>query len=190
MTELLELLEKVGCRPAKHGTKWVCASCPPGKPPALKIGPDPEVYFCHRCQRGGNVITLRRELGLELVRQQRTPEQRRLRQCARVLGSLVKAWEKSQHRWLSKQLQNAYDRELAARDRGQSLLREGLEVDAATIDEAFSAAQERDWYCQWLDSFDRLSPAELVAEYIAFRTAIEGDTMIPNHQKTEMRNAL
>src|SRR5688572_17467598 len=110
MTELLDLLQQAGHRPPKHGSKWICASCPPGKIPALKV--DAEVYYCHRCQVGGNVITLRRELGLETVRPRRTLEQRRLKRCARVLSALVRKWEKSQRRWLSVQLRNAMDREI------------------------------------------------------------------------------
>jgi hypothetical protein len=56
-----ELLHVAGHRPAKFGHKWICANCPPGKCPAMSVGDG--VFFCHRCQIGGNLITLLRELG-------------------------------------------------------------------------------------------------------------------------------
>lgn len=187
MAEILsDLLQQAGHRPPKHGTKWTCANCPPGKPPALKV--DDDVYFCHRCQVGGNLVTLKRELGIETVRPRRTPEERKLRQCAWVLAALVKEWSKSQRRWLCVQFQNAYDCELRARDSGYELLRQGLDVPVEVIDGAFNAAQEADWYRQWLDSFDRLTPADLIREYVQFRDALESWTS--THPQMETRNAL
>lgn len=171
MTELIEVLHKAGHRPAKHGSKWICAKCPPGKSPALKV--DGDVFYCHRCGRGGNLITLKREIGVEFTRTRRTPQQRKVWRCARVLASEVKRWRKSHRRWLCVQFRNACDRELGARDRAYKLLRQGLEVDAALIDEAFSAAGERDCFWQLLESFDRLTPDELVREFLAFLNGLE-----------------
>jgi hypothetical protein len=171
LSELHECLERAGHRPAKRGSRWICTNCPQGKAPALNV--DGEVFYCHRCGVGGNVITLRRMLGLETVRPRRTPAQRMLQECARVLAAWVKQWEKAQRRWLCVQHKNAMEREITARDRGNSLLSDRIEVDMATIDEAFKAAQERDWYMQWLDGFDRLTPAQLVTEYLAFQVAVQ-----------------
>jgi hypothetical protein len=61
-TELTDLLQRVGHRPPKQGSKWICATCPPGKSPALTV--TGEVWHCHRCQRGGDVRALRKELGI------------------------------------------------------------------------------------------------------------------------------
>jgi len=63
MTELEQLLSQAGHLEPHHGNRWTCKDCPEGKQPALSV--DVEVYFCHRCGVGGNIITLRKELGLK-----------------------------------------------------------------------------------------------------------------------------
>jgi hypothetical protein len=112
-------------------------------------------------------MTLSRDLGIETVRPQLqlSREQRRLRRCARVLSYLVQQWEKATEK--RDRSRNSSPRtRLGCPQRWPRSRRE-------TIDEAFKASQEADWYMLWLNSFDRLSPAELVAEYQHFQRSLK-----------------
>jgi hypothetical protein len=59
-----DLLERVGHRPSKVGTRWTCAHCPHRKPPAMPVDLVKEVFFCHRYGVRGNAASLKRKLGL------------------------------------------------------------------------------------------------------------------------------
>ena len=58
---LLDLLERVGARPARYGRKLYCPHCPENSSPTLSV--NREVFFCFRCGWKGNQRTLERDLG-------------------------------------------------------------------------------------------------------------------------------
>lgn len=169
MTELENLLYRAGHRPPKHGKAWICAECPRGKAPAMKV--DGEVYYCHRCQRGGNIVTLKRELGIEMKK--KSVSELRLEQEIRLAVEVklarIRMWQKQWRAYLIHRFRKAYDLELAARDRGKILLEAGLEVDEQTIAIAVAAAEAKEHMEHWLNWFDRLSSRELISEYEAFQ---------------------
>ena len=110
MTELEELLHKAGHRPAPHGKRWICADCPPGHFPALCV--DGEVFFCHRCGRGGNVVILKKSLGLWKASEPVSPIEQLERNCFRSLRAeaerILDYWRveiMNRHRFVSQQLE-------------------------------------------------------------------------------------
>ena len=68
MGEFYRLLEQAGHKPGGKGKRWICASCPPGKPAALAVDVEHELFCCHRCNQGGSLGTLRREPAMEFPR--------------------------------------------------------------------------------------------------------------------------
>ena len=170
MSELEELLYRVGHRPAKHGKSWACAECPSGKTPALKV--DAEVWFCHRCQKGGNVVMLRRELRIETYKTPPTKQEMRASVAAAATVEEIRGYQKRWRGFLIRKFQQSSDRLILKRDCGLKLIEAGQELSGEMIDEAYNASIERDYYESWLNWFDRLSNQELISEYKNFHAVM------------------
>jgi hypothetical protein len=84
---MAELLEAAGFH--IHGRRAQCIHCQGHS--RLTVSFTDEVYFCHRCGKGGNIRTLSRQLGRALPQQ--TPEQRR----AQTLAKEFTSWRNAAH---------------------------------------------------------------------------------------------
>ena len=157
---LIGLLERAGHKPAKHGRRWICASCPPGKEPTLSV--DGEVFHCFRCGLSGNLQSLRKELGLTQISHW-TLEQRRAYavEASRIRKEADECFEKLRVARVEavEVFRIAFDALLRTHDEGRAALERGEPVRDEILDTACRASVETDRLAKWLDILD--DPAEL-----------------------------
>ena len=157
MNPFVELLERAGHRPAKTGTRWHCVNCPSGKPPALSVDLVKEVYFCHRCGTRGNVITLKKELGLLENRQWTRDERRRFAQrqerIDRELQSFLE-WLYPLRREYILKFRSSLDVERIICSLAKRKINSRLPIDSWILDIAFEASRDREIYSACLNYLD------------------------------------
>ena len=155
LNEFDRLLEQAGHRPAKSGLRWFCATCPAGKGPALSVDSGREVYFCHRCGRGGSIGTLKKELGIKEGRHWTQDERRTYAERKELVERKANRFFeflKELRRSKVEAFRSAYDRELTARDAGRAALERGQPVSGDLLQAAASFESEE--LAQDLDAID------------------------------------
>ncbi|MEW5976027.1 MAG: hypothetical protein AB1898_09510 [Acidobacteriota bacterium] len=140
--DFIALLTRSGHQP-KHAKRWVCYTCPPGKPAAMSVDAEHGVFFCHRCGRGGNAITLRRLLSIPrptLSRQDRRAYAHRKETCQRQTHEFLSSVATIRAKKVD-EFQHAYDIELKMRDQART---NAGAVPEDVVLRAFHAATAKD----------------------------------------------
>jgi hypothetical protein len=167
MTEFEILLERAGHRPAKHGAKWICADCPQGKTPALSVDLQEEVFFCWRCRKGGNLITLKWALG-EPMRIP-TAQEKRIRRAAEIQARRIEREFNAQRRGIIDRFKQQYDTELQAESKAKHELQSVGQVSDGTLEEYVRSAHEREFLEAELQALDRMPIEDIIEVFEAMQ---------------------